>query len=188
MTESVESQGSVGGSRLRVAAWSGAALLLLLPAVAMQFTDEVNWSTGDFVIMGIMIAVVGGVCELTVRATGNTTYRAGVGLAVLACFLLTWANAAVGLIGSEDNPANMMYAGVLALVIIGAVIARGQAPGMARTMFATVAALVVIAAIAMVLRLGAPYTTPVQIVWLTTFFAALFAGAGVLFQRVADSG
>ena len=40
--------------RWRLAAWSVAALLLLLPLVAMQFTDEVNWSLADFVVFGAL--------------------------------------------------------------------------------------------------------------------------------------
>lgn len=41
-------------------------------------------------------------------------------------------NGAVGIVGSEDNPANLMYGGVLAVGIVGAVIARFRAEGMAR--------------------------------------------------------
>ncbi len=50
-------------------------------------------------------------------------YRFAVGVALAAAFLLVWMNLAVGLIGSEDNPANLMYFGVLAVGFIGAIIA-----------------------------------------------------------------
>jgi hypothetical protein len=56
--------------------------------------------------------------------TDNRAYRAAVGVAIAAAFILVWMNLAVGIIGSEDNPANLMYGGVLAIGIIGAVIAR----------------------------------------------------------------
>jgi hypothetical protein len=46
-------------------------------------------------------------------------------------------NLAVGVIGTEDDPANLMYVGVLAVGIIGAIIARFRPHGMARTLFAT---------------------------------------------------
>jgi hypothetical protein len=46
-------------------------------------------------------------------------------------------NLAVGIIGSEDNPANLMYGGVLAVGIIGAIIARFEPHGMARALVAT---------------------------------------------------
>ena len=75
--------------------------------------------------------------ELAARKTGNTAYRSGVGLALLAAFLLVWVNGAVGIIGSEDNDANVVYYGVLAVGLIGALIARFEPQGMSRAMIAT---------------------------------------------------
>jgi hypothetical protein len=40
------------------------------------------------------------------------------GLAVGTALFLVWSNLAVGLIGSENNPANMMYLGVLAVFLL----------------------------------------------------------------------
>jgi hypothetical protein len=91
------------GSVWRIAGWSIGASLLLLPAVAMQFTDEVNWTGFDFIFAGAMIGTVGLVLELAVRMTHNFAYRAGVGAALAAAFLIVWANGAVGMIGSEHN-------------------------------------------------------------------------------------
>jgi hypothetical protein len=52
-----------GGARRvnpwRAGAWSFVGLLLVLPAVAMQFTAEVNWTAGDFIVAALMIGVVG---------------------------------------------------------------------------------------------------------------------------------
>ena len=42
MAASAERGGGWRRRRWRIAAWTGAALMLLLPSVAMQFTDEVN--------------------------------------------------------------------------------------------------------------------------------------------------
>jgi hypothetical protein len=42
----------------------------------------------------------------------------------VAAFILIWMNLAVGIIGSEDNPANLMYGGVLAVAIVGAFMVR----------------------------------------------------------------
>ena len=36
----------------RIARWTVAGTLLALPAVAMQVTDEVNWTVSDFVFAG----------------------------------------------------------------------------------------------------------------------------------------
>ncbi|MDB5696794.1 MAG: hypothetical protein JWN21_2337, partial [Sphingomonas bacterium] len=38
--------------------WGGVATLLLIPAIAMQFTAEVNWTASDFVVMGVLLASV----------------------------------------------------------------------------------------------------------------------------------
>ena len=103
------------GSRWRMAPWIAAAFLLLLPFVAMQFTNQVSWDETDFLVMGAMLFGACGAWELAARMTGNSAYRAAVGVAVVAAFLLIWINLAVGIIGSEDNPANLMYLGVLAI-------------------------------------------------------------------------
>jgi len=124
MAGNAENDGGRRGSRWRIVAWGTAGILLLLPLVAMQFTDEVNWDEADFAVFGAMLAVACGTCELAARMTDNRAYRAAVGVAIAAAFILVWMNLAVGIIGSEDNPANLMYGGVLAIGIIGAVIAR----------------------------------------------------------------
>ena len=116
------------------------ALLLLVPLVAMQFTDEVRWDLADFVVAGALLFGAGLTYQLLARRTDNLAYRVAVAVAVLAALVLVWANLAVGLIGSEDNPANLMYLGVLAVGIVGAVAARFQPRGMARALFAMASA------------------------------------------------
>jgi len=49
--------------------------MLILPFLAMQITNEVNWGITDFVIFGVMLAGVGGTNELATRRTGNIAYR-----------------------------------------------------------------------------------------------------------------
>ena len=56
-----------------------------------------------------MLAVAAGPYELAARMTGNSAYRTG-GIAVAAAFILVWMNLAVGVIGTEDNPLNLLYA------------------------------------------------------------------------------
>lgn len=162
----------------RVARWSAAAAILLLPLVAMLFTDEVDWDLADFVFAGALVLGVGLAYELAAKATGSRAYRAAVGIALAAAFVLVWANAAVGIIGSEDNPANAMYHGVLAVGIAGAFIARFRPQGMARAMVATAVAQVLVAVIALVAGLG--FTGPV-----TVFFAALWLASAWLFRKAA---
>jgi hypothetical protein len=94
------------GSRWRIVGWGIAALILLLPVVAMQFTDEVVWDETDFALAGALIVAVGVTYERAVRMTRNNAYRAAVGVALAAAFFLVWLNLAVGVIGTEDDPAN----------------------------------------------------------------------------------
>lgn len=125
------------GNALRPWVWGGAAGLLLLPLVAMQFPGSgVAWTGMDFAVMGAMLAVGCGIYELGTWASGDRAYRAGFGLAALAGFMTVWVNLAVGMLGSEHDGANAMFAGVLAIAAIGALVARLRPAGMARAMLA----------------------------------------------------
>jgi len=126
------------------------ALLLLLPLVAMQFTDEVVWDSADFVVAGVLLFGAGLTYELVARNLGSVAYRVAVGIAVAAALILVWINLAVGLIGSESHPANLMYSGVLAVGVIGTVIARFHPRGMARALFATAFAQALVPIIALI--------------------------------------
>lgn len=167
----------------RIAAWATAALILLLPLVAMQFTDEVNWDAADFAFAAVLIIGTGIIFELAVRRVDYLAYRAAVGVALAGTFLLVWVNAAVGIIGSESNDANMMFGGVLAVGLIGAAIARLQAPGMTRVMFAMALAQAFVAVIALTAEAGGP----LELLTINGFFVALFAGSALLFRHAAKS-
>jgi hypothetical protein len=171
-------------SRWRIALWCTAALILLLPLVAMQFTEEVAWDLADFLVFGAMLVAVCGTYELAARVTGNAAYRAAVGVALATAFILVWINLAVGIIGSEDNPANLMYVGVLAVGIVGAIIARFQPQGMVRALVATAFTQALVAVIALIARLG------YEVLILTVFFSALWLTSAWLFRKAArlDSG
>jgi hypothetical protein len=185
MAGNTENGGRRRGSRWRIAAWAVAALILLLPLVAMQFTDEVNWDVADFAFAGALLIGTGVTYELAVRKTGDTAYRSAVGVALAAAFILAWMNLAVGIIGTEDNPANLMYIGVLAVGFIGAIIARFQPDGMARALFATALAQALVAVIALLAGLGSPWSGPGEILILNGFFVALFVGSAWLFRKAA---
>jgi hypothetical protein len=122
------------GINWRAVGWGGAVALLAVPFVAMRFTREVNWTTGDFIFAALLFGLVGLAFELAVRTSSNRAWRAGAALAVLASFLLVWVNAAVGMIGNEDNPYNLLFLGVIPVALTGALLARFRAPGMAVTM------------------------------------------------------
>jgi hypothetical protein len=134
MADRVEDSGGRVWNPWRVAGWSIPVLLLMLPAVAMQFTSEVDWSVADFIIAALLFGIVGLAFELIVRTSDSLAYRWGAGLAVLSAFLTLWVNGAVGMIGSENNPYNLAFGGVLFIALIGSVLARFRPAGMARAM------------------------------------------------------
>jgi hypothetical protein len=161
------------------------AVILLLFYVLMQISNEMNWSVFDFAVAGAFIFGTGLTYQLVTRKAGTMAYRFAVGLALAATFILVGVNLAVGVIGSEDNPANLMYGGVLAIGFLGAIIAELRPQGMARTLFAMALAQGLVAVIALILGLGAPWSGPVEIVTLNGFFVVLFVGSGVLFRSAA---
>ena len=170
----------------RMAPWMIAALLWLLPLTAMVFTDEVNWDETDFIVFGAMLLGACGTYELATRVTGSTAYRAAVGIAVVAAFILIWMNLAVGIIGSEDNPANLMYGGVLAVAILGGLVVRFQPQGMAQVLVATALAQALVGIIALSAGLGSTGANwPRVIVVLTGFFSALWLLSAWLFRKAA---
>ncbi len=75
-------------------------LLLLIPFIAMQFTDEVNWSVFDFVVAGVLLLGTGLGLEAVLRNVSNTTYRVLALLAVVAASVLLWLELAVGIFGT----------------------------------------------------------------------------------------
>ena len=163
-------------------------VLLLIPLVAMQFDAGVNWTLFDFVAAGVMLFGAGCAFVLIARKWNNTAYRLGVGVAVAAGLLLVWANLAVGLVGSEDNPANLLYGGVLLVAGIGAIGAHFRPLGMSRAMFAAALtyALVTIVALFFWKPTGAaaePAVGMANVLGANAAFAALWVVAGWLFQR-----
>lgn len=182
MTGDTENGGGRRMSRWQIATWIAAVLILLVPLVAMQFTDEVNWSVGDFVFAGVLLFGALGAYELAARMTGNTTYRAAVGVALVAAFLLVWVNAAVGI---TDSDADGMYLGVIAVGIVGTLLARFRPHGMARAMIATALALIGVGVIALVAGVVPAHNSPLKIMGITGFFVVLFIGSALLFREAA---
>src|SRR6476469_5324261 len=138
MSDWVRSRGALGGLPWRAIGWGGAVVLLTLPFIAMQLqAPGVDWTLGDFIFAGVLFAIIGGLAELGVRLTPNRTYRAGFFLGLLGLFVVIWVNLAVGIVGSEQNPANNLFFGALLVGILGSAIAKLRAKGLSIAMFAT---------------------------------------------------
>ena len=134
------------GSRgWRIAGWGAAVALLAVPFVAMRFTNEVNWTASDFLFAGVLFGMVGLVIELAVRRSTNWSFRGGVIAAALAGLLIIWANAAVGMIGNEDNDYHMLVALPILIALLGSIAARFAPRGMSMAMLAAAGVHVVVA-------------------------------------------
>ena len=178
-------------NRLRWAIWGTAAGLLLVPAVAMQLgVDGWDWNAFDFVVMGALLAAACGTYELAAWMSGNRAYRAAVGVAVVAAFLMAWVSLAVGIIGPEDNPLNLMYVGVYAVGFIGALVARYRARDMVRALLATAAVQALVAAVATVAAFTGGYggIDVLRQLALNGFFVAMWLVSALLLHRAARQG
>ncbi len=75
-------------------------LLLSIPLIAMQLTDEVNWSFFDIIIMGIMLSITGLALGIIIKKIKDYKYRNIFITIIVMIFLLTWAELGVGLFGT----------------------------------------------------------------------------------------
>lgn len=118
--------------------------------------------------------------------TTTTAYRAGVAVAIGTALFLVAAMGALGVIGAEGDRADLMFLGVLAMGISGAIVARFRPDGMVRAMAVTAVATLLVGVIALLLgKHQAAHSSVFEIVGLTGMFAALFAGSGWLFRQAA---
>lgn len=66
----------------------------------MQFTAEVNWGWGDFVLAFLLLFVTGALIEIFRNTVKHTTYRFILMALLVIGLVLLWTELAVGLFGS----------------------------------------------------------------------------------------
>ncbi|MDP2088709.1 MAG: hypothetical protein Q8J84_04845 [Flavobacteriaceae bacterium] len=66
----------------------------------MQFTDEIAWTSTDFIVMGILLLNTGLLIDLVLRKITKTKYRIALCIAIVVAFLIVWAELAVGIFGT----------------------------------------------------------------------------------------
>ncbi|SNR86555.1 hypothetical protein [Hymenobacter mucosus] len=137
----------------------------------------------QFVMAGILLLVLGLLYLLVASRGRNGTYKLAAGVATAASLLLVWGNLAVGFIGSEDNPMNLLYGAVLAVGFIGAAVARLQPQGMARAMFAAALTQFAVPFVALLIKRPELNMGVLWVIVLNTVFAGLWVAAGWLFRR-----
>jgi len=121
------------------------ALILPIPLLGNHFVDGWNWPPGAFVVVGALLFGMGLTYELVTRNRDAIAYRAAVGIAFAAAFLLTWGNFVQM---ADVTPAAAMYFGVPMVGAVGAAVARLRPKGMARALFATALAQALVWAVA----------------------------------------
>lgn len=75
--------------------------ILLIPLIAMQFTEEVNWTLGDFIVAGVLLLGTGLLFELIIRKVKTPKYRIAIYISILLLLFLVWAELAVGIFGTS---------------------------------------------------------------------------------------
>jgi hypothetical protein len=128
------------GPRWTFRLWIAAGILLLLPLLAMQVTDEVAWDAFDFVVAAALFGIVCGGIDLASRSGHGAAFAAAAASALLGGLLIVWANLAVGIVGNEEDTLNLLFFGVVVLGLALAALSRFRQPGLSRAMTATAAA------------------------------------------------
>jgi len=186
MASSANGEARGRGVPWRILGWGGACALLLLPLVAMQFTAEVNWTLSDFIFAGVIFGIVGGTFELAVQASGNRAYRGAVALALAGGFFTVWINLAVGIVGNEDNPINLVFFVTILIALAGSIAGRFKADAMARAMAVTFVFQAIVGVIVFVADLG--HGEPpgaIRLLILILGLASFWLASAALFRRAA---
>jgi hypothetical protein len=97
------------------------ALILLLPLVAMQITDEVDWGVFDFVSAGALLGGTGLLLHaLAARKSGNVAYPAVATAIGVAAIVLGEA---------DDAPGLMLFGGLLIVATVALAVRTAQRSG-----------------------------------------------------------
>lgn len=168
-----------GSSILRAALVTGG--VMMIPLWGNLLVDGWNWGWQAFVIWGVLVFIAASTYQLAVRGVSNKAYRIALGLAVTTALLLFWFNFVLAV---EASLANFTYFGVVVLGIVGAVVARFRAQGMALTLAAMAIAQALVPFVALLF-----WKTPVAvpIVGVNGVSIVLFAVSATLFRHAAQS-
>ncbi|MCU0227746.1 MAG: hypothetical protein MUF01_08900 [Bryobacterales bacterium] len=168
----------LGGTVLRVALV--ALGLLMAPLVASRVVEGWNWPPKAFALTYVLFFGTGMAYALIARKMGAWAYKTGVGLALATGFAMGWGT--MVRTSESENPANLLYFGVLVVGAVGAWLVRLDARGLARTMF-------VMAALLAVMGITLPRFSPGAVpgaegipLLVLALFVGLFATAGLLFR------
>lgn len=159
--------------------------LLLIPLTGQLTVEGWNWEWNDFVFAWVVFTITTFFYRLLItRRPANLAYKAGVGLAVLAGFLITWISLAVQIIGDE-NPGNLLYLLTILGGFIGVGLARFEPAALARVAFTMATAIFLIPVISILVWPTDFNPGFAKVLLLSSFFAAMFTASGLLFRHTA---
>lgn len=176
--------------RWQTRVWLGALLMFMLPVVGQATVQGFQWGPMDFLLFAAMLLVTCGLYEVAARISGSIAYRAAAGLVLLSSFALVFINLAVGVIGPEDHPANLMCFAVVGLGLLGALLVRFSPHGMVRVMIGMAVAQLLVCIVAASVAWNTPdFDTdwPLGTVLLSGAVALLWLLAAVLFHLASKS-
>ena len=166
---------------LRVAL--GALVVLMVPLVASRVVEGWNWSAGSFVFVYVLFFALGMTYALIARKMGVWSYKVGVAVALFSGFAFGWSTMVQ--VADSGHPENLACHCVLVVGIVGALLARLQARGLAYTLFAMAATL---ALIAMLLPSGMPPDLARNMAIGHGGYFALLTASGLLFRHASLAG
>lgn len=167
----------------RIARWSAALVVLMIPAVMMQISDEWHWTPASFVLAGTVIGGLLLLYEYADRLNGSRAYRAGVAIVLLASFLTVWTT----IVRDDGNGIGFFL--LIMAAAVSALAARFEAAGMARAMLG----IAIMQALLGIAIATAPVTTrvegePMRAMLFNCFFAVLWLISAALFRTAAKGG
>ncbi len=174
-------------SEAAIAPAVGAFLIIMIPLIAMQFTNEVVWTMSDFIIGWTILFSIGFAFQAIGRRAKNSSYKFATGIAAFTTLFVIWSNLAVGIIGNEDNPLNLMYFGVVLLMVFGSYIAQLKAKAMSRVLFASAVLHALVSIIGLsIFSTQNPGYTIVNVAILNVVLVTMWAVSGLLYGKASS--
>ena len=167
----------LGRYRLRAAALIAGTIIL--PIIVLRLVEGVAWDLpGDALFLGLLTLSSLLALEVAARLRPTLSLPAALAYAAAAGLLSIWINLAVGIVGSEDDPVNILFAAPPIIALLGSAAARFRTAGMATAMIAAAAAQ--LGVLLLLVFIGAGFTGPV-----TVFFVTLWLLSATLFRTAA---
>lgn len=74
--------------------------VLIIPMIGNRVSENVNWSLGDFLVLGVLMTITSLGIEIAIRKLANQKARNIAIALIVFTLLLIWAELAVGIFGT----------------------------------------------------------------------------------------